>query len=103
MKRHFFKELKVENPNEVFPELPVIDINFAFEIFRTSLDASVKTFNALLVRTFFDLFNLPAIAAICSPAEQLETATAYFAPTYFDSLFDFPVFLETGSRNRLEN
>ena len=54
---NLFKQNDRRSFKEVFPELPVIDINFALEIFRTSLDASVKTFNVLFARIFFDLFN----------------------------------------------
>ena len=44
---NLFNENDSRSFKEVFPELPVIDINLALEIFRTSLDASVKTFNTL--------------------------------------------------------
>ena len=56
---NLFKENDSKSFKDVFPELPVIDINFALEIFLTSLDASVKTFNVLFARIFFDLFNFP--------------------------------------------
>ena len=73
---NLFKQNDSRSFKEVFPELPVIDINFAFEIFRTSLDASDKTFNALLVRTFFDLFNFPILLTNAKEAPFLIASSA---------------------------
>ena len=50
---NLFKEYDNRSFKEVFPELPVIDINFAIEIFLTSLEALVKTLKVLFVFIFF--------------------------------------------------
>ena len=50
---NLFKDYDSRSFKEVFPELPVIDINFAIEIFLTSLEALVKTLKVLFVFIFF--------------------------------------------------
>ena len=66
-----FKENDNNSFNEVFPELPVIEINFAFEIFLTSLDALVKTLNVFFIFIFFDLFIYPDLFTIAKEAPLL--------------------------------
>ncbi len=50
---NLFKQNESKSFKEVFPELPVIEINFAFEIFLTSLDALIKTLSVLFILIFF--------------------------------------------------
>ena len=73
---NLFKQNDSKSFKEVFPELPVIDINFALEIFLTSLDASVKTFNVLFALIFFDLFNFPNLFTIAKEAPFLIASSA---------------------------
>ena len=65
---NLFKQNESRSFKEVFPELPVMDINFALEIFRTSLDALVKTLKVLFVFIFFDLLNFPNLFTIAKEA-----------------------------------
>ena len=53
-----------------------MDINFALEIFRTSLDALVKTLKALFVFIFFDLLNFPNLFTIAKEAPFLIASSA---------------------------
>ena len=73
---NLFKQNDSKSFKEVFPELPVIDINFALEIFRTSLDAFVKTLKVLFVLTFFDLLNFPDLFTIAKEAPFLIASSA---------------------------
>ncbi len=68
---NLFKQNESKSFKEVFPELPVMDINFALEIFRTSLDAFVKTLKVLFVFIFFDLLNFPNLFTIAKEAPFL--------------------------------
>ena len=68
---NLFKQNDSKSFKEVFPELPVIDINFALEILRTSLDAFVKTSKVLFTLIFFDLLNLPSLLTTAKEAPFL--------------------------------
>ena len=73
---NLFKQNDSKSFKEVFPELPVIDINFALEIFLTSLDALVKTFKVLVVFIFFDLLSFPSLFTIAKEAPFLIASSA---------------------------
>ena len=73
---NLFKQNESKSFKEVFPELPVMDINFALEIFRTSLDAFVKTLKVLFVFIFFDLLNFPNLFTIAKEAPFLIASSA---------------------------
>ena len=73
---NLFKQNESRSFKEVFPELPVMDINFALEIFRTSLDAFVKTLKVLFVFIFFDLLNFPNLFTIAKEAPFLIASSA---------------------------
>ena len=49
---NLFKQNDKRSFKEVFPELPVIDINLALEIFLTFLEALVNTLKVLFVFIF---------------------------------------------------
>ena len=68
---NLFKQNASKSFNDVFPELPVIEINFAFEIFLTSLEELVKTLSVFLVLIFFDLLNFPNLFTIAKEAPFL--------------------------------
>ena len=53
---NLFKQNDSKSFKEVFPELPVIDINFALEIFLTSFEELVKIFKVLFDRKEGDYF-----------------------------------------------
>ena len=73
---NLFKQNDRRSFKEVFPELPVIDIIFALEIFRTSLDAFVKTLKVLFILIFFDLLNFPNLFTIAKEAPFLIASSA---------------------------
>ncbi len=65
---NLFKQNDKRSFKEVFPELPVIDINLALEIFLTFLEALVNTLKVLFVFIFFDLLNFPNLFIIAREA-----------------------------------
>ena len=81
-----FKQNDSKSFKEVFPELPVIDINFALETFLTSLDAFVKIFNVFFILTFFDLLNVPNLFTIAKEAPFLIASFAKLLPSFFGPL-----------------
>ena len=94
-----FKQNDNKSFKEVFPELPVIDINFALEIFLTSLDAFVKTLKVLFILTFLDLLNVPNLFTIAKEAPFLIASSANLLPSFFGPLIAkkisfFFIFLE---------
>ena len=73
---NLFKLNASKSFKDVFPELPVIEINFAFEIFLTSLDALIKTLSVLFIFIFFDLLNFPNLFTIAKDAPFLIDSSA---------------------------
>mgnify|MGYP003316515803 CR=1 FL=1 len=73
---NLFKQNANKSFKDVFPELPVIEINFAFEIFLTSLDALIKTLSVLFILIFFNLFNFPNLFTIAKEAPFLIASSA---------------------------
>ena len=54
---NLFKENANNSFKDVFPELPVIEINFAEDIFLITFAESVRTFKVFLTFIFFLFFD----------------------------------------------